>query len=208
MATIDNPKARPLDPPPTGPRRRRSGRYQWTVEQFCWLDRAGLFEGRHVELLGGEIHEMTSHPPHATATGLASEALRAAFGPGQIIRQQQPLDFGRRSLPEPDVAVVVGTARDYSRSHPRTASLVVEVSDTTLRKDRTIKVHLYARAGVPDYWIVNLADRQLEIFRNPGPDPDRKGRFLYAETTIIPADGHVSPLAKPEARIAVADLLP
>jgi Uma2 family endonuclease len=208
MATIEGPKAVPLDPPPRGPRRRRSGRYRWTAEQFLWLDRAGLFEDARVELLGGEIHEMTSHPPHATATGLASEALRVAFGQGHIVRQQQPLDLGRRSLPEPDVAVVIGSARNYSHSHPRTAILVVEVSDTTLRKDRTIKVHLYARAGIPDYWILNLADRQLELFRNPGPDPDRKGRFHYAETAIVPADGHASPLARPGARIAVADLLP
>ena len=62
-----------------------------------------------------------------------------------------------------------------------------------------LKAHLYARAGIADYWIVNLHDRQLEVHRSPGPDPARKGRFRYAEVTIVPADGQVAPLAAPEA---------
>ena len=75
-------------------------------------------------------------------------------------------------------------------------------------RDRGLKKRVYARAEVPVYWIVNLVDRRLEICRNPGPDPDRKGRYRYAEVTIVPADGFASPLARPNARVAVADLLP
>ncbi len=208
MATLGDSRVPQAGPAPQAPRLRRSGRYRWTVEQFYWLDRAGIFEDRHVELLDGQIHEMTVDPPHATAGGLTVEALRLAFGVGYVVRDQHPLDLGRRSLPEPDVAVVVGSARDYARTHPRTALLIVEVSDTTLRKDRKIKAHLYAQAGIADYWIVNLVDRHLEIHRNPRPDPDRKGRFRYADVTILKSGDHASPLAKPEARIAVADLLP
>ncbi len=93
--------------------------------------------------------------------------------------------------------------------HPtKAAALVVEISEATLRKDRTIKAHLYAQAGFPDYWIVNLVDRQLEVHRNPGPDPSRRGRFRYADVTIVPESGRMSPLAAPQSEIAVADLLP
>jgi Uma2 family endonuclease len=124
------------------------------------------------------------------------------------VRSQGGLDLGNRQQPIPDVAVVPGSPRDHARDHPTSALLVVEVSDTTIRYDRGFKAHLYARAGISDYWIVNLGDRQLEIHRNPGPDPDRASRFCYAEVTVIPADGQASPLARPEALIAVADLLP
>ncbi len=106
------------------------------------------------------------------------------------------------------MAVVIGSARDYAEAHPTGALLIVEISDATLRKDQTIKTHLYARAGIQDYWILNLVDRQLEIYRRPVPDPEKPGRFRYADVTIVPAEGHAAPLAKPEARIAVADLLP
>jgi Uma2 family endonuclease len=93
-------------------------------------------------------------------------------------------------------------------AHPKIASLVIEIGDTTLRKGRTLKAHTYAQAGIADYWIVNLPDRRLEVHRHPAPNSERKGRFLYREIIPIPADGHVNPLAKPEARIAVADFLP
>jgi Uma2 family endonuclease len=208
MATIHDPQAQPGDPPPLAPRLKQSGRYRWTVDQLYWLDRMGVFGDRHVELIDGEIYEITIHPPHATATGLATDVLGRLFGDGHVAREQAPLDFGRRNLPEPDVAIVVGTRRDYVRTHPRTALLIVEVSDTTLRKDRKLKGHTYARAGIADYWIVNLKDRQLEIHRDPGPDAERKGRFRYADVTILKAGDHVAPLARPEARVAVADLLP
>jgi Uma2 family endonuclease len=71
-----------------------------------------------------------------------------------------------------------------------------------------VKGHRCALAGIVDYWIVNLVDRQLEVYRNPGPDPDRPGRYRYADVTIVPADGQITPLAKSDMQIAVADLLP
>jgi Uma2 family endonuclease len=167
-----------------------------------------MFSDRHVELIEGVIHEMTVNPAHATATSLVAAALRRIFGNDCVIREEKPLETGRRSLPEPDIAAVIGGIRDFAANHPQTALLVVEVSQTTLRKDRTLKAHLYAQAGVADYWIVNLNDRQVEVHRDPGPNPGRKGRFLYRSVTIVPADGQVSPLAKPDSRIAVAEILP
>jgi Uma2 family endonuclease len=189
------------------PSRRRSGLFRWTQRQVHRLDELGFFADRYVELLEGYLYEMTIDPPHSAACGLANEVLRLAFGAGYTVRSQTPLDLGRRSLPEPDLAVVAGSIRDHARAHPTTALLVVEISDSTLRKDRRTKSHLYARAGIADYWIVNLVDRQLEIRRQPGPDPARPGRFAYPETTIVPADGSASPLAAPGSVIAVADLL-
>jgi len=208
MPMVETQPATPPWIPRQEPWAKRDGLFRFTVEQFYKLDELGFFDDRRVELVRGVIFEMTARPPHAAIVEVVGDALSPVFGAGWAIRREKPLDTGRRSLPEPDLAIVEGTQRDYLMRHPTKAALVVEVSESTLRKDRTLKAHLYASAGLPEYWIVNLVDRQLEIHRNPGPDPDRKGRFRYAEVTIVPADGHASPLAKPDARVAVADLLP
>jgi Putative restriction endonuclease len=86
--------------------------------------------------------------------------------------------------------------------------MLVEMADSSLRHDRVVKQHRYARAGIGDYWILNVVDRQLEVYRNPGPDPGRPARFRYADVTIVPADGQITPLAKSEQQISVADLQP
>jgi Uma2 family endonuclease len=182
-------------------------RFRFTREQYYRLGELGFITDRRVELIHGELWQMTVNPPHSISTGLVNHALSVGFGPGYWLRFNEPLDFGRRNQPQPDLAVVPGGPRDYT-SHPTTALLVVEICDATLRRDRTIKAHLNAWAGILDYWIVNLVDRQLEVHRNPGPDPDRRGRFKYHDVAIVPATGHVEPLAKPGARVAVADLLP
>lgn len=170
----------------------------------------GMFQGQRVELIGGEVIQM---PPqkneHAIATGLAEEALEAAFGPAVWIRIQMPLHLQGFSAPEPDLAVVVGRPRDYvATGHPTTALLIVEVSDTTLAYDRRFKASLYAAAGIADYWIVNLVDRQLEVYRNPVPDRRQKYGSGYGDRTILDDDENATPLAAPGARVAVAELLP
>ena len=204
MATAHQPRA----PGATPSSRRRSGLFRWTVDQVYKLSELGFFDDKHVELIDGVLFEMTINPPHAVAMELVMNFFVRRFGGVYSIRIQQPLDFGRRSLPEPDLAMVAGTARDFAQGHPKSALLLVEISDSTLRKDRVLKAHLYAHAGIADYWIVNLNDRQLEVHRSPGADPSRKGRYRYADVTVVPADGHVAPLAAPDAPIAVADLLP
>jgi len=208
MAMTDEPRSGKTKSSRQRPWPRHDGLFRFTVEQFYKLDELGYFEDRKVELIRGVLYEMTTKPPHATSSQLTAEVLGVIFAAGWAVRQTLPLDTGRRSLLEPDLAVVVGSIRDYTHAHPTTASLVVEISETTLRKDRTIKVHLYAQAGVPDYWIVNLVDRQLEVHRAPGPDPARRGRFRYANVTIVPESGSMAPLAAPESPVAVADLLP
>lgn len=187
---------------------RRNGLFRFSVEQFRQLDELGFFEDRKVELIRGVIHEMTINTPHATASRLASYVLRGIFGLGWVVSDALPLDTGRRSLLEPDLTVVAGSIRDFLKVHPTAAALVVEIGDATLRKDRLIKSHLYAQAGLREYWIVNLIDRQIEVHRDPEPDPSRRGRFRYAEVTIVAESGSMSPLAAPQALIAAADLLP
>jgi Uma2 family endonuclease len=124
-------------------------------------------------------------------------------------RLQAPLHLGPRPAPEPELAVVPGGSRDYTATgHPTTALLIVEVSDTTLSYDRGRKASLYARAGIADYWIVNLVDRQLEVYRQPQPDATRPYGYGYISAATFTAAESVSPLAAASVSLAVADLLP
>ncbi len=182
----------------------------WTRDEYIRMAEAGVFApGERVELIEGEIIAMTPQKsPHAASVRLVQETLRGLFGPGFDVRPQLPLSLGPDSEPEPDVAVVRGNPRDYVQEHPTTAVLVVEVADTTLDFDRGRKAGLYARAVIPEYWIVNLPDRTLEVYRDPGPLPDRPAEHGYRSVRRIgPADS-VAPLASPAARVRVADLLP
>jgi Uma2 family endonuclease len=139
---------------------------------------------------------------------LTADALRAAFGGGWLVRQQGPIALDEHSEPEPDVAVVPGGPRDYLADHPARPALVVEVADSSLLLDRHHKGSAYARAGLPEYWIVNLVDRQVEVSRRPGTDPAADFGWRYLEVRTLAAGASVTPLALPEAPIAVADLLP
>ncbi len=171
---------------------------------------AGIFApGERIELIEGEIVAMTPQGSrHATAVALVHEALRGVLGTGFYVRQQLPLSLSLDSEPEPDVAVVRGAARDYVQAHPTQALLVVEVADVTLAFDRGQKASLYARAGIPEYWIVNLVDRVLEVHRDPGPLADRPADHGYRSIRRISPPGSVAPLFSPAAHIRVADLLP
>jgi Uma2 family endonuclease len=164
---------------------------------------AGVFHPEaRLELLEGEILEM---PPqsslHSTALQLCADALRTAFGPGYVIRVQMPLALTQDSEPEPDITVVVGHARDYRDAHPSSALLVVEVAENSLLHDRGRKQAAYARAGIPEYWIVNLKKRCVETYRDP-----RAGSYRV-RTVALPSD-MLRPPALSAAQIAVCDLLP
>ena len=146
--------------------------------------------------------------PHAAAVTLVQEALRVVLGIGCHVRTQLPLALDPASEPEPDVAVVHGAPRDYRDAHPATALLLVEVADTTLAFDRGWKSSLYARAGVADYWIVNLVDRVLEVYRDRRPEPAARYGWTYATVRRFDSEEGIVPLAAPTARVAVRDLLP
>jgi Uma2 family endonuclease len=162
-----------------------------------------------IELLEGQIVvREPQHSPHATATRLVQEALRAAFGPGWDVRAGLPLALGRLSEPEPDVSVVRGSPRDYRDAHPTHAVIAVEVAGPSLRLDRTRKARIYARAGIPDYWIVNLISRVLEVYRDPVIVDRARRSWEYRMVRSLGPDESISPLAAPHARIGVGDFLP
>ncbi len=180
---------------------------RWSRQEYDRLIDVGiLHEDEPVELLAG--HLVVAEPqdtPHARAIELATDALRAVFGAGWRVRVQLPLTLGDDSEPEPDIAIVRGTPRTPEAHHPSQAALVVEIADVSLRLDQTVKAPIYARAGITDYWIVNLMDGVLERYR----DPAHEGRrWRYRSIEILGREATVSPLAAPAARIPVADLLP
>ena len=190
-------------PEPSEPHPRR-----WTREDYYRLAEQGWFCGRRVERIGGEILETSPRlSRHSTSVLLVENALREAFGPGHCVRTQMPLEF-IDSDPEPDAAVVPGNPRSWAAKHPATAVLVVEVSDTTLAFDRSDKASLYARAGIADYWIVNLIDRCVEVHREPAADPKARFGHTYRSRQIIGPDGSIEPAAAPGHSVAAADLLP
>ncbi len=182
---------------------------RFTRDDYYRMAAAGVLDGHRVELMRGEVVEMSPQDPlHAGAVTMAYEALRRAFKKGFAIRMQMPLVLGRDSVPEPDVAVVRGTARDQSRGHPKSAVLVLEVSLTSLDYDRATKGRLYAEAGIAEYWIVNLADGVVEVYRNPRREEGRARRFGYSSMDRVSPGRSIAPLAAPRARVKAEDLVP
>ncbi len=192
---------------------KRSGTIQsrrWTrVEYDRLIERGILDEDEPIELLDGLLLlKEPKNSPHATGVTLVAEALRAAFGPGWIVRVQDPIALDNRSEPEPDVCVVPGSPRDYRDAHPTHAALIVEVADSGLRTARNRKASAYARTRIADYWILNLVDRVLEVHREPFRSENRGRRWGYRSIQNLGPGDLVSPLAAPASRILVADLLP
>jgi Uma2 family endonuclease len=183
---------------------------QWTRNEYERLVKVGiLHEDEPIELIGGQMIVMEPKgSPHETAIGLTAEALRAAFGPGWMVREHSPVALDDESEPEPDVSVVPGRWRDYRAEHPSRPALIVEVSESRLAFDRHYKGSVYARAAIADYWIVNLRRRVLEVYREPLAAPAARFGWKYARVRTLGAHATVSPLAVPTIAIRVADLLP
>ncbi len=184
--------------------------YRFTHAQYERMAEAGILTGDdHVELLEGVIvRKMTKHTPHIVATGLVQDALTSAVSTGWFVQIQDPF-VTVDSEPEPDALVIRGRRRDYSQRKPGASDLglVVEVSDTSLSEDRTLKYGIYARAGIPAYWIVNLPERQLEVYGLPtGPcdNPEFTAQAALGpdQDVELVLDGNAV------ARIRVAELLP
>jgi Uma2 family endonuclease len=184
-------------PVPAGPPRN----LLWTVDQFHYLGDLGVFEGRRAMLIDGVIvEEGQMNPPHALALELSGEAIRVVFGTGWRVCVRMPLVLGQSTDPEPDLAVVAGSARGAT-THPTTAALVLEVADSSLRFDTTVKLAVYAAGGIADYWVLDVNARQLLVFRDP------HGQTYRTQQTLGPSDTIV-PLAVPGRAVTVADLLP
>jgi len=183
---------------------------RWKRAEYERLIESGFFQpGDQIELVGGQL--IVAEPQgsyHFSAIQATEEAIRTAFGQGWQVRGQGPIALDEESEPEPDVAVVPGSFRDYVAGHPSRPVLVIEVSESSLALDREYKGSLYARAGLADYWIVNLVDRVLEVYRGPVPDPGTAFGWRYRSVVMMAREAAVAPLAVPGATIRVADLFP
>jgi Uma2 family endonuclease len=195
------------------PAYRAGYRRKFTRAELERMYDAGILQpDEKIELIGGELiaKELPMKSAHATAIRLCVRALQKVFpeSEGYLVDTQLPLALSERDQPLPDVAVVEGTIRDFAHAHPSRALLVVEVSETTLRLDRHTKASLYAWAGIPEYWIVNLQEWVLEVFREPAPMTGRPYGYGYRQQAIYRAGDQISPVAKPESVIPVDELLP
>ncbi|MBL8793754.1 MAG: Uma2 family endonuclease [Planctomycetia bacterium] len=183
---------------------------RFTVAEYHQLIQLGvLTENDRVELLEGWlVHKMPHNPPHDGTIQVANESLIGRLPAGWKTRIQSSITTAD-SEPEPDITVVRGDARTYLLRHPGPSDIgtLIEVADSTLHLDRGDKARLYARAGIVIYWIINLVDRQVEVYTDPtGPDaaPRYRQRQDYPETASVPLvlDGQQLTL------IPVRDLLP
>lgn len=158
----------------------------------------GAFEDSRIELLHGALVEMRPQgAPHATITARLANWLTRRLPDTVEIRAHSPLAVSDDSEPEPDVSVV--PSGDYKNSHPTDALLVIEVAESSLRKDRQVKTGLYAAAGIPEYWLVDLERRVAEVRRQPIEGS-------YKTIQRIGIDGTLSPEAFPELRLSLAEL--
>jgi Uma2 family endonuclease len=163
-----------------------------------------LSADEHVELLEGVIvAEPPQDPRHASVTTRVNDTLRRLLGDAAVVRVQMPLTLGPYSAPEPDVAVVEGPVSRYDDAHPQSALLVVEVAGASLPKDRLSKSRIYAVAGIPDYWLINLRDECVEVFTTP----DLIAR-CYSRSTVAARGDRLELSSFPGLVVEVDDLLP
>ena len=184
--------------------------YRLTVEQYhAMIEARVLTENDPVEFLEGVlVFKMPKNPPHSYSTDVAQKAFEAILPHSWCYKAQEPITLADGE-PEPDGAVIWGSLRDYRQRHPGPAdiALVIEVADSTLSQDRGIKLRSYARAGIPVYWIINLAERCVEVYTGPNnmaPEPAYDHRRMYSVSDSVP----VVIGDRPVGSINVADLLP
>lgn len=177
--------------------------YRWTRQQYEQMVDAGVLTGDDpVELVDGHIVTMSPQNSfHVTAVGLCRRTLESLCSSEIHVRSQAPLALGPDSEPEPDLAVVEGHLMDYRDEHPSRALLVVEILESSLQKDREQKRLLYARHDIPEYWIVNLAAKHLEVYRDPASGD-------YKTKTTRERGDTVTPHFAPDASIPVNQLIP
>jgi len=182
-------------------------RKKWTRQECLALDATGLFDQQHLELIEGElIVKMGNKRPHVNSLVRLQEWLIVVFGWGVVI-PEGPIDVAPEdnptNEPEPDIVVLKRDISNFTKCNPTPADLhlVVEIADTTLAFDRRTKAPLYARAGISDYWVLDVNRRQLLVHR----EPTRGG---YASVQVYNEAESVSPLAAPQREFKVSDALP
>lgn len=181
-----------------------------SVEQYHEMINTGILdEDDPVELLEGLlIPKMPKKPPHSLTTELTREALTPLLPLGWHVKGQEPITT-EDSEPEPDVAIIRGARRDYLERHPlpQDVALVIEVSDTTLKRDRGLKKRIYARAGIQVYWIINLPENCIEVYTEPtreAEEPDYQRRQDYFPDDEVP----VIIEGREVGRLAAREVLP
>ena len=173
---------------------------KWTVAEFHKVFSQPDLRAQRPYLIDGVVWEQGEmNPPHAYVLTQAHIALQNVVPPGLLIRNQLALVFDLHTDPEPDLAIVRGEASDFRKVHPNSAELVIEVSDTTLYEDRTTKAELYAKAGITDYWILDVNSEKLIVHRQP----DASGS--YGEVHTYSKEANISPLLLPDVSLSVAE---
>jgi Uma2 family endonuclease len=178
-------------------------RHAITVEEYMRMGEAHVFAHQaRLELMEGEIVEMPPIGSAHAAVVCTLDTLLREVAPRAMVRVQSPLVLGERSAPQPDVMLLQPRADRYYNSHPTAADvlLVVEVADTTLRYDLDIKRPLYARAGVAELWIIDIARRELHVFREPELD--------YSFHRVLMASDDVAVAIAGAAAVSVSSLFP
>lgn len=173
----------------------------WTVDEYHRMIETGILTNDDkVELLEGQIVQMSpQRPPHAATTQCAANYLSRLLLGQAYIRMQLPITLTPNSEPEPDIAVVRIDVREYFDRHPAPDDifLLIEVAETTLKPDRFVKAPIYARANITEYWVLDVQQRQVYVFRQPGTEGYQQEMILNQDTTI-------SMIAFPEINISVA----
>jgi Uma2 family endonuclease len=144
---------------------------KWTIQEYHRLIDSGLLDRRRVELIAGEILEMTPESPfHAFVTDSAAEYLQTLLQGLAIVREAHPIAL-TDSEPEPDIAIVRTPRQQYSDRHPGLADIfwIIEVSRSTLEYDLTVKKSLYARTGIAEYWVIDIDAKRVHCFRSLSP---------------------------------------
>ena len=188
----------PLDPP----------RKMWTRSECSALEATHVLDGQHLELIEGElINKMGKNWPHVSAVTLLKAWLVSVFGVPFVV-QEAPIDVSPEdnptNEPEPDVIVLTGEVTSFAPSgqpRPDDIRLVVEVADTTLHFDLTVKASLYARAGIMEYWVLDVTGRRLIVHREP-----QKG--VYSSVLAFNEQEEIAPLAAPQAKLRFTDMFP
>jgi Uma2 family endonuclease len=171
---------------------------KWTIEEYHQMIAGGILDNRRVELLKGEIVEMSPEgEPHAYFSSEAGMYLIKLLAERAMVRQAKPITLPNNSEPEPDIAIVQPLGREYLKHHPYPENIfwLIEYSHTSLEKDLETKTKVYAEAKIPEYWVVNLKKRQLIVFREP------QEQEYASKSTIM--SGNIYPLAFPNVAIAV-----
>ncbi|MEG3971993.1 Uma2 family endonuclease [Microcoleus sp. T2B6] len=178
---------------------------KWTVKEYHKLGEIGIFNPEErLELIEGNIIKISAKGTlHAAATRRTATLLHNLVGNQAAIYNKSPIALDDNSEPEPDIAVVRIDPFDYATHHPTPSEvyLIIEVADSSLTFDREIKAKAYARSGIADYWVLNVGDRQLHVFREPAVDG-------YQSEVIQGENARISPLQFPTVNIAIQEMLP